>query len=1078
MADFASPNPGFSVQRELALDEVFYAAIAQGNREWRVGATRADWAAELGRLLAEGADQEKLAASGIWLGRADERARCCLMCCGLGSVWPHMGRQLYADFPVARKAMDYIASFANWDLPGLMDEPDLDVISQSRWQIPYLFMLEYAQWRQFYSLGLRPMVVCGHSLGELIALCVAGVYDARAAWLLLETRARHMEALEAASDRQGGMLAAPADEAEIQEILARWPELGISNRNTRKQFILGGRRDKLLEARRYLRKKRIPAVMLNMDLAFHNPAMRVLRDISVLRMNFLQMGPPAGGATMLSCVTGDKYPYDTAAICEAIADLDENTVDWVKLIEAIGRDYGVNLFLELGPQETLGGITAELAADATIVASDHKNREAEATRAACARLYAAGLLDDRAIRRRIRQARRDGLFCANSPLAYVPAKNEAFEAGEAVAEADRDLIMRLLAEACHKPASEISPEMDLRADLSLRSATFPYLMMEAEARLGRPIRFENLFQIATVADLIRFLAGSGGKAARREKGIRKEYSISRASPDRYLPDGEGGFLAAPFNPALAQEPDGDILVRVYDEALARDAMGGLASRGWRMGVPGRAGTDRPEWEDWKTCHWQYDPGFFATAGANENSESARWPLAGVIFSAPPEIIGESVTDRAVWERRAEECAQVAANGWLLIIQRFIAPEGIEWRGRIGEWLAEMKRRFGGRDFKFRAIAWLAPEIPGRNFEAGDMLAREINYGREPAIIWNSVRRAGQAPRFCPASGYYGALRPANFLPAGEDGAIFQGECQFSLFSQPDLATHGAGAAFTPLAQSESQFKSAAWLPLSAILKAMHGAASVTAPWLAARGYQDLHVSGFPAIPPGITRECRLGASSHIELPLAHVMARVCGVKMSIADLAATGRKNGAWLALASCAFLLARENPDISKIWRFDPDLAPDPATAVYPESLYEAMALGEDWRPISALATGEKAGDACSALIAQDCASADIWDRVFRLADAAQLAALAGLALPGAPGQEELAARLGEWRFAGIGFASFDTALLESVDTLLLRLFPAWNSGRLARYHGYIATQDNKFAMTFHNLEFERVKKDQSAAD
>lgn len=50
-------------------------------------------------------------------------------------------------------AMDRIAAVAGWDVLSLMDETDLEKIGLTRWQQPYLFLLEFAQWSQFLSLG-------------------------------------------------------------------------------------------------------------------------------------------------------------------------------------------------------------------------------------------------------------------------------------------------------------------------------------------------------------------------------------------------------------------------------------------------------------------------------------------------------------------------------------------------------------------------------------------------------------------------------------------------------------------------------------------------------------------------------------------------------------------------------------------------------------------------------------------------------------------------------------------------------------------------------------------------------------
>lgn len=62
------------------------------------------------------------------------------------------------------------------------------------------------------------------------------------------------------------------------------------------------------------RKRRIPAIVLNVSLAFHHPSMRVLRDISLRRLSALDMSAPE--RPMLSGITADFYPEDQPSICQ------------------------------------------------------------------------------------------------------------------------------------------------------------------------------------------------------------------------------------------------------------------------------------------------------------------------------------------------------------------------------------------------------------------------------------------------------------------------------------------------------------------------------------------------------------------------------------------------------------------------------------------------------------------------------------------------------------------------------------------------------------------------------------------
>ncbi|MDR2695059.1 MAG: acyltransferase domain-containing protein, partial [Deltaproteobacteria bacterium] len=189
--------------RETEADGVSLLAFHHRGQAWRLGSIAVSWRHELaGTPPDPGAeDLAALAKRGVWLHRADIPPPLALVCCGQGSVYPGMGRELYDAFPVAREAMDRLAAKADWDLLGLMDERDMEKIVLTRWQQPYLLLLEYAQFQYLQSLGLRPSVVAGHSLGEPIALCFAGAYAVEEAWRILDGRSKVMARLEESAQR-------------------------------------------------------------------------------------------------------------------------------------------------------------------------------------------------------------------------------------------------------------------------------------------------------------------------------------------------------------------------------------------------------------------------------------------------------------------------------------------------------------------------------------------------------------------------------------------------------------------------------------------------------------------------------------------------------------------------------------------------------------------------------------------------------------------------------------------------------------------------------------------------------------
>ncbi|MEM9742978.1 MAG: HAD-IIIC family phosphatase [Pseudomonadota bacterium] len=276
---------------------------------------------------------------------------------GQGSQYPGMGKTLYARSNVFRTVIDQSAAYldehrsqALIDVLFASATPDDDAhIHQTAYTQPALFAIEVALFHHFRNLGVEPSLVCGHSVGEIAALCAADAVSLGDGLRLIEARGRLMQGLIG----HWGMVALPLGEEEASALISPYgSNASIAAINGPESSVVAAEITTLETLEQQLRDSGIKTTRLSVSHGFHSPQMDPMLDEFRAVVQGIKFRPAA--IPLVSCVTGKRLDNEHLSDAYWVQQV-RSPVRYYSALESLATTGG-NLFLEYGPKPVLLGM--------------------------------------------------------------------------------------------------------------------------------------------------------------------------------------------------------------------------------------------------------------------------------------------------------------------------------------------------------------------------------------------------------------------------------------------------------------------------------------------------------------------------------------------------------------------------------------------------------------------------------------------------------------------------------------------------------------------------------------------------
>ncbi|MFH1112944.1 MAG: SDR family NAD(P)-dependent oxidoreductase [Pseudomonadota bacterium] len=307
---------------------------------------------------------------------------------GQGSQYPFMLRDLAQRFPVVAKTFEEAdeiltslglssatsITFPSEDSAKPSKEHQPDPMRDTQILQPLILTADTALFRLLAQMGVHPVAVAGHSLGEYAACVAAEVFSFRDALEAVAVRGREMARVSI--EDPGLMMSIPADARLVEEVLAEVDGYVVAaNKNSPRQTVISGHTAAVKKAGELFQARGLEGVLIPVSAAFHSGVVAPARDPFMKTLMRLTLNPPK--VPVLSNVTGDFYPVGPAApgrIRDLLGKQFAAPVEWVKSMRRMFSE-GIRIFVECGPKRVMTNLALDtLSNDCIALPTNHPKK--------------------------------------------------------------------------------------------------------------------------------------------------------------------------------------------------------------------------------------------------------------------------------------------------------------------------------------------------------------------------------------------------------------------------------------------------------------------------------------------------------------------------------------------------------------------------------------------------------------------------------------------------------------------------------------------------------------------------------